>query len=376
MAAVGVTFMQPTPATWRSLLAANWQGNPQLKMISTGEALPRDLANQLLPKGMGLWNLYGPTETTIWATACPVAPDTAINIGQPLANMQAYILDPHLQPVPIGVPGELHIGGSGVAKGYLNRPELTAEKFIAHPFAASQRLYKTGDLARFLPNGQVECLGRIDSQVKLRGYRIELGEIESILSLHPAVKAAAVLLQELIQGEPALVGYVATVATEQTDEVTFTAELRQFLKRQLPDYMVPPRIVLLAELPLTPNGKIDRKALPQPDQLDFARQYTAPRTDLEQQIANIWAEVLKRSQVGIHDSFFELGGYSLLGIQAIARISRSLQVELALPTLFEHPTVAELAAQIEVIQWAAAGSRLASEGNFAGNSEACEEGEL
>jgi amino acid adenylation domain-containing protein len=372
MEQAGVTFMQPTPATWRSLLANNWQGNPNLKMVSTGEALPRDLANQLLPKGRSLLNLYGPTETTIWATACPVELDTLITIGHPLANTQAYILDAQLQPVPIGVPGELHIGGAGVAKGYLNRPELTAEKFIPHPFTATERLYKTGDLARFLPEGQIECLGRIDNQIKLRGYRIELGEIESVLSLHAAVKTAAVVLQELVQGEPSLVGYVAT---DQVDETHLTTELRQYLKQHLPDFMVPNRLVTLADLPLTPNGKIDRQALPKVDQLAAAA-YIAPRTALEQQLAEIWVEVLKRPQVSIEASFFELGGYSLLGIQAIARISRSLEVELSLPTLFEYPTIAELAAQIETIRWAAAGIRSASDVYPEATPEDYEEGEL
>jgi amino acid adenylation domain-containing protein len=372
MEQAGVTFMQPTPATWRSLLASCWQGNPNIKMVSTGEALPRDLANQLLPKGKSLLNLYGPTETTIWATACPVELDTLITIGHPLANTEAYILDAQLQPVPIGVPGELHIGGAGVAKGYLNRPELTAEKFIPHPFAATERLYKTGDLARFLPEGQIECLGRIDNQIKLRGYRIELGEIESVLSLHPAVKAAAVVLQELVQGEPSLVGYVAT---DQVDVTSLTTELRQYLKQHLPDFMVPSRLITLADLPLTPNGKIDRQALPKPDQL-AAAPYIAPRTALEQQIAEIWAEVLKLPQVSIEDSFFELGGYSLLGIQAIARICRSLQVELSLPTLFEYPTIAELAAQVETIRWAAAGIRSASDVHPEATPEDYEEGEL
>jgi amino acid adenylation domain-containing protein len=206
-----VTFMQPTPITWRLLLAAGWQGSPQLKMISTGEALPRELAKQLLPQGAALWNLYGPTETTIWATGCQVTTaDKPINIGRPIANTQTYILDAHLQPVPIGIPGELYIGGSGLARGYLNRPDLTNERFIPNPFSADpqSRLYKTGDLVRYLPNGEIEYLGRIDYQVKVRGFRIELGEIETVMTQHPAVKQAVVVVREDIPDEKTLVGYL------------------------------------------------------------------------------------------------------------------------------------------------------------------------
>ncbi|UKO99560.1 class I SAM-dependent methyltransferase [Nostoc sp. UHCC 0870] len=213
-----VTFMQPTPITWRLLLAAGWQGSPQLKMISTGEALPRELANQLLPQGAALWNLYGPTETTIWATGCQVTTgDKPISIGRPVANTQTYILDSHLQPVPIGIPGELYIGGSGLARGYLNRPDLTTERFIPNPLSADiqSRLYKTGDLVRYLPNGEIEYLGRIDYQVKVRGFRIELGEIEAVMAQHPAVKEAVVVVREDIPEDKTLVGYL--VAKQASD---------------------------------------------------------------------------------------------------------------------------------------------------------------
>ncbi|OUL34271.1 non-ribosomal peptide synthetase [Nostoc sp. T09] len=215
-----VTFMQPTPITWRLLLAAGWQGSPQLKMISTGEALPRELANQLLPQGAALWNLYGPTETTIWATGCQVTTgDKPISIGRPIGNTQTYILDSHLQPVPIGIPGELYIGGSGLARGYLNRPDLTNERFIPNPFSADpqSRLYKTGDLVRYLPNGEIEYLGRIDYQVKVRGFRIELGEIEAVMAQHPAVQEAVVVVREDIPEDKTLVGYLIAKQASDVD---------------------------------------------------------------------------------------------------------------------------------------------------------------
>ncbi len=371
----GATFMQPTPITWRLLLEAGWQGNSNLKMISTGEALPRELANRLLPMGTELWNLYGPTEITIWATSCQVKEGNKnINIGYPIANTQTYILDANLQPVPIGVPGELHIGGAGVARGYLNRPELTQEKFIANPFSldTQSRLYKTGDLARFLPDGQIECLGRIDYQVKVRGFRIELGEIEAIMAEYPIVKEAVAIAREDSPGEKLLVGYfVANTDDKDADE--HIPELRLFLKERLPDYMVPTQFMALDAMPLTPNGKVDRKALPKPDnyRAALAANYVAPRNELESQVAEIWAEVLEVERVGIYDNFFELGGYSLLAIQIVSRLRQSLQIEILLPNLFELPTVADLATRISALRWAAQ-SQLSSEEV----DEDYEEGEL
>ena len=351
------TFMQPTPATWRMLLDAGWQGNPHLKMVSTGEALPRDLADRLLPKGQELWNLYGPTETTIWSAGYQLAAEEqSITIGRPISNTQLYILDLHLQPVPIGIPGELHIGGAGLARGYLNRPELTAEKFILNPLRDElvARLYKTGDLARWLPTGEVECLGRIDYQVKVRGFRIELGEIESNLLQHDAIKEAIVIVREDTPGEKVLVGYVVPATTTVDAAYVLIPQLRQFLKARLPEFMVPTIFMVVAEMPLTPNGKVDRRALPQPDALrrELAANYVAPRSPLEQQITKIWGEILKLDKIGIHDNFFELGGYSLLGTQAIARLRQLFGVDLALRVLFELPTIAELANRIEMLQWA------------------------
>lgn len=370
------TFMQPTPATWRMLLTAGWRGSPNLKMVSTGEALPRELANQLLPLGKELWNLYGPTETTIWSAGYQIeATNQPITIGYPIANTQLHVLDTNLQPLPIGVPGELHIGGVGLARGYLNRPELTTEKFIANPLSSDPdvRLYKTGDLARWLPNGQVECLGRIDYQVKVRGFRVELGEIETNLLLHPAVKEAVAIVREDIPGEKVLVGYFVPTLVKAEDSHDFIAELRQFLKVRLPEFMVPTKFMALDAMPLTPNGKVDRKALPQPDiSKQLAASYTAPHTDLEQQIADIWAQVLNLNRVGIHDNFFELGGYSLLAIQVVSRLRQALQVEILMPHLFEVPTVADLARRIETIRWAAQGAQIAQD--TVGNDY--EEGEL
>ncbi|MDZ8029621.1 MAG: amino acid adenylation domain-containing protein [Nostoc sp. DedSLP04] len=371
----GATFMQPTPVTWRLLLAAGWEGSPQLQMISTGEALPKDLANQLLPKGACLWNLYGPTETTIWSTGYKVTTaNKPIGIGRPLANTQIYILDSHLQPVPIGISGELYIGGEGLARGYLNRPELTAERFISNPFSPNpeSRLYKTGDLARYLPDGHIEYLGRIDYQVKLRGFRIELGEIETALLQHPSVKEAVVIVREDIPNETSLVGYI--VAETGQDSLEVISQLRRFLKQQLPDFMVPTIFMALEAMPLTPNGKVDRKALPQPDasRPELEANYVAPRTPIEQQIADIWAQVLNVKQVGINDNFFELGGYSLLGIQVISRMRQALQAEILMSNLFELPTVADLAERVETLRWAAQGVQAAE----SETADDYEEGEL
>ncbi|MEH2466951.1 MAG: amino acid adenylation domain-containing protein [Nostoc sp.] len=371
----GATFMQPTPVTWRLLLAAGWQGSPQLKMISTGEALPRELANQLLLKGACLWNLYGPTETTIWSTGYKVTTgNKAISIGYPLANTQIYILDSHLQPVPIGISGELYIGGEGLARGYLNRPELTAEKFISNPFSPNpkSRLYKTGDLARYLPDGHIEYLGRIDYQIKLRGFRIELGEIETALLQHPGVKEGVVIVREDTSNENNLVGYI--VAETGQDSLQVISQLRRFLKQQLPDFMVPTIFMALEAMPLTPNGKVDRKALPEPDasRPELEANYVAPRTPIEQQIADIWMQVLNVKRVGIYDNFFELGGYSLVGIQVVSRVRQALQVEILMSNLFELPTVADLAERVETLRWATQGIQAAE----SETADDYEEGEL
>ncbi|HEY9813596.1 MAG TPA: amino acid adenylation domain-containing protein, partial [Candidatus Sericytochromatia bacterium] len=346
----GTTIMQATPATWSMLLSAGWAGNKQLQILCGGEALPQQLAKQILDRCKCLWNLYGPTETTIWSTIHQVKPeDELVAIGRPIANTQIYILDQHLQPVPVGISGELHIGGDGLSRGYLNRPKLTAEKFINNPFSnnADAKFYKTGDLARYLPDGTIEYLDRIDYQVKIRGFRIELGEIEAVLSQHPEVHQAVVVAREYQPGDQRLVAYVVPNV-----KMLHTTSLQQVLKDKLPDYMLPSAFVILEALPLTPNGKIDRKALPAPDftNSELTTSFVAPRTSVEKKLAEIWSQVLGVTQVGIHDNFFALGGHSLLATQLIAKVREEFQLELPLRSLFQFPTVAALAEQISQYQ--------------------------
>ncbi|MFP4099127.1 amino acid adenylation domain-containing protein [Coleofasciculus sp.] len=353
LTAAGATVMQATPATWRMLLAAEWQGSSQLKILSGGEALPSDLAKQLLKKGASVWNLYGPTETTIWSTVHKVEATersgALASIGRPIANTQIYLLDSQGQPVPIGIPGELHISGAGLARGYLNRPNLTADKFIPNSFAylddQPTRVYKTGDLARYLPDGTIEYLGRIDHQVKIRGCRIELGEIEAVLSQHQAVQQAVVIAREDEPGNQRLVAYL--LAQASLDGIIH--ELRNLLEEKLPNYMMPSVFMQLEVLPLTPNGKIDRSALPAPDIASsyLKSSFVAPRDSLEQELARIWTQVLGLKPVGIYDNFFELGGHSLLATQVISHLRKTFKVELPLRCLFESPTIAGLAKGIQ-----------------------------
>ena len=348
----GITMMQATPATWRLLLASDWAGDRNLKILSGGEAISRDLAAQLLAKSRSVWNMYGPTETTIWSTIHQIEDTTrSILIGKPIANTEVYILDPQLQPVPIGITGELYIGGAGLARGYWQQPALTANKFIPHPFNPdpAARIYQTGDLARYLPNGEIECLGRVDFQVKLRGFRIELGEIESRLCQHPDIAQAKVIVREDIPDDLRLVAYIVP----QPATAPTVGELRQFLQQQLPDYFLPAAIVTLATIPLTPNGKIDRQALPIPDldHLQFQASFVAPVTPTETTLARIWAEVLRIERVGINDNFFELGGHSLLATQVIARARRAFAIDIPLQSIFEQSTIAGLASRIDTSLW-------------------------
>jgi len=346
------TVVQATPATWRMLLDAGWEGSGRLKLLCGGEALARDLADRLLERCGSLWNMYGPTETTIWSTVRRVTPGrtATVPIGKPIANTQVYVLDPALEPVPIGVPGELHIGGDGVARGYLNRPELNAERFIRDPFASdpAARMYKTGDAVRWLPNGELEYLNRLDNQVKLRGYRIELGEIEAALRKHDGVADAVVTVRTDAPGGKALAAY--WIAEGEPAPV---GELKAFLKESLPEYMVPAFFVRLTELPLTPNGKVDRKALPAPERTvsDTAEASVAPRDDIEQRLARIWQDVLRIPSVGVHDNFFELGGESLLAVQMFVRIEAEFGRELPLATLLHAGTIETLAARIREEGW-------------------------
>ena len=339
----GATIMQATPATWRLLLESGWQGNKQLKILCGGEALPRELANQLIEKSASLWNMYGPTETTIWSTVHQVSStEGPVLVGRPIANTRIYILDRYMQPTPIGVPGELCIGGTGVARGYLNRSELTEEKFIADPFSQEPgaRIYRTGDRARYLADGNIELLGRIDHQVKVRGFRIELGEIEAVLREHPALRDAVVLAREDVPGDKRLVGYVVAADTPPT-----TGELRSFLQQKLPDYMVPGVFVFLEALPLTPNGKVDRRALPVPDMArpELESVFVAPESGVEKTLAEIWRAVLGLERVGIHDNFFDLGGHSLLLAKVHSQFQAAFGREVAMIDLFRYPTISALA---------------------------------
>ncbi|MEH2171962.1 non-ribosomal peptide synthetase [Nostoc sp.] len=336
------TVMQATPATWRMLLDAGWEGNSQLKILCGGEALPQNLAHQLCQRCSKAWNLYGPTETTIWSTIYQINDsDKSVSIGRPLANTQIYILDRYLQPLPVGISGEIYIGGVGLARGYFNQPELTEEKFIINPFNPEKLLYKTGDLARYLPSGEIEYLGRIDYQVKLRGFRIELGEIEAVLEQHPAVHQCVLIAREDGSGNQRLLAYLVA-------ENAATDELRQYLRQKLPEYMIPNAFIFLAEIPLTPNGKVNRRALPTPENTHLeTSNFVAPRHPVEEVLAGIWTQVMGVKQVGIHDNFFELGGHSLLATQVISRIAKTLQVNIPLQSLFEFPTIAELAKNIQ-----------------------------
>ncbi len=343
----GVTCMQATPATWHLLIAAGWAGDGRLKALCGGEALGGDLAGQLLERCGSLWNVYGPTETTIWSTRCEVKrAGGRITIGRPIANTQVYVLDRRMRAQPVGVPGELHIGGTGLARGYLNRPSLTAEKFIPDPFSSEPgaRLYRTGDLARQLPDGELEFLGRIDHQVKVRGFRIELGEIESALAAHNSVRECVVLAREDEPGDKRLVAYI--VAGQGSTPAA--KDLREYLKERLPEYMVPQAFVRLPEMPRMPNGKVNRPALRAPEAADTVAgdDYAEPRTPVEARLIELWAEVTGAERVGVHDNFFDIGGHSLLGMMLVSRVKEVFNVEVGLRVLFESPTVAEFASAL------------------------------
>ena len=340
-----INLLQLVPTLLRMLLEHHDIKNcTSLKRVFCGgEALPVELQERFFSHlNADLINLYGPTETCIDATFWTCQPGTAkqiVPIGRAIANTQVYILDQHLQPVPIGVSGELHIGGAGLAKGYLNRPELTAEKFISPPFG-NFKLYKTGDLARFLSNGNIEYLGRIDHQVKIRGFRIELGEIEALLSQYPQVRSQTVIAREDEPGNPCLVAYIVP----QPGQTLNDSDLHQYLQERLSDYMVPSAFVILEDLPLTPNGKLDRHALPAPDKFrKDLDSYLPPRDAIELQLIHIWENVLDVHPVGVQDNFFNLGGHSLMAVRLMAQIQQQLGKNLPLATLFQNPTIAQMA---------------------------------
>lgn len=342
MERTGATVLQCTPASWRLLLASGWSGSGgrPFKGLCGGEALQPDLAWDLRRIGVDLWNLYGPTETTIWSATGPVSGD--VNLGRAIAGTQLRVLDAGLNPVPIGVAGELYLGGIGLARGYLHRPALTSERFIADPFDhAGGRLYRTADLVRWTTDGRLEYLGRIDHQVKIRGFRIELGEIETQLLVQPEIREAVVIANESPRG-CRLVGHVVATTGREVDVST----LRERLSRTLPDYMVPSTIVVLDAIPLNANGKVDRKALPEPDPVS-QHEYEPPQGEVEEILARIWVEVLGVKRVGRHDNFFELGGHSLLVVQATSLLAGRYGCEVPVRTFFEAPQLWAFASRLQ-----------------------------
>lgn len=343
MADKGITVMQATPTTWHLLLDAGWQAPPRFKALCGGEPLPPSLAAQLLGQGIELWNLYGPTETTVWSTLTRITEARCkITIGRPIANTQVWVLNEHLQPCPVGQEGEICIGGDGVALGYFRRPDLTAERFVPDPFRMAQapkaRLYRTGDLGRWREDGQLEHLGRLDFQVKIRGYRIELGEIEARLASQAGVARTVVVAREDTPGDVRLVGYLTAQPGRRVD----TGPMRQTLRADLPDYMVPQHLVVLDALPLLPNGKIDRKALPAP----HLASEPPPAIDLMQSVARAMAEVLGHPSLGPDEHFFERGGHSLLAARLSAKLIEQVGHRPSLRTIFENPTSRQLAAAL------------------------------
>jgi amino acid adenylation domain-containing protein len=349
LTANGATVLHATPTTWDLLLQAGWRGTPPWRMFIGAEALPPELAARLVEVGGPLCNFYGPTETTVWSSSHTLGPGDSVAVGRPLANTQIYILDRRLRSVPIGVPGEVYIGGVGVTRGYLGRPDFTAERFVPDPFGGvpGARMYRTGDLGHFRPDGVLDLLGRADRQVKVRGYRIELGDIEAALTEHPGVRQAAVTVREDTPGDKRIVGYLVSAGPSAPPP----AELRGFLQKRLPDYMVPSAFVDLDAFPLSPNGKVDRRNLPAPGPAPVRpeSERVPPCNPVEEEVARVWSEVLRTGPVSVHDNFFEMGGHSLLVIRLVTRLRELFQVDLPLRTVFETPTVAGLAGTITEI---------------------------
>ena len=362
-----IDYLKIVPSHLSALLASSKSADflPQKQLILGGEASNWDLIAKIQQQkpNCSIFNHYGPTETTVGVLTYQINPETkytstTVPIGKPLPNNQVFILDEQLQPVPLGVSGELYIGGAQVSRGYLNRPELTTERFIKNPFdneGMKDRLYKTGDRARYLPDGNVEFLGRVDRQVKIRGFRIELGEIETKLQQHPGIQSAVVIAQEESLNNKRLIAYIIADPQfrllHQNQDTAIATELRSFCLTQFPEYMIPSAFVILKALPLTANGKIDYQALPTPEQTrpELEQFYIAPRSPLEKQLAEIWTEILDLKKIGIHDNFFDLGGHSLLITQLLAKVRNTFEVDLLLKDLFNAPTIAELAEIIDGI---------------------------
>ncbi|MBC3786886.1 non-ribosomal peptide synthetase [Spirosoma utsteinense] len=361
-----ITIIQATPATYKMLLAADWQTRLPLRILCCGEPMSNELARQLIPRCATLWNMYGPTETTIYSTGTQITDgDKLITIGRPINNTQVYIVDEQLNPVRKGAVGEIYIAGDGVARGYKNQQELTAERFVPNPFDTGNGLmYRTGDLGQFTETGEIHCLGRIDQQVKIRGYRIELGEIENTLSQLSDINEAVVVAREDRPGDQRLVAYIVVdadrlpaYAPESTGQpgaaYAVSPEQARIWKKQagtsLPDYMVPAEFLLLSQLPLTPNGKIDRKALPKPVQATPAdpAQLLRPETKEEELLLSIWRDILGRESISVLDDFFELGGHSLIAVRVMTRLEKATGRRLPLSTLFEYPTIRKLASLLQ-----------------------------
>jgi amino acid adenylation domain-containing protein len=342
------TVMQATPTTWRLLFECGWQGDRNLKALVGGEALPPELARKLAACCGSVWNMYGPTETTIWSSLYRVEghDERNVPIGKSIANTSLYILDSDRKPLPLGNEGELYIGGEGLARGYFERPQLTDEKFVPDPFSRrpGARMYRTGDLARHRADGNVEFLGRLDHQVKIRGFRIELGEVEALLEQHPAVQQSVAVARDGEYGDK----YLAAYLVAKPDSKFSVSELRDHLRQQLPEYMVPSAFVTMHEFPQTPNGKVDRKALPAPQSSDYQqeRKYVAPRDKVEKRLVALWEDVLDVRPIGVKDGFFDLGGRSLLAARLFIKIARKFGKELPLTTLIHAPTVEVLANEL------------------------------
>ncbi|OOQ60759.1 non-ribosomal peptide synthetase [Mucilaginibacter pedocola] len=355
----GITILQATPYTWRMMLEVGWEEKLPMKVFTGGEALAKDLAAKLIDRCNEVWNLYGPTETTVYSVIKHVTDAEDVTVGWPVDNTQIYIVDEAMNNLTNGEIGEILIGGVGVSLGYLNRPELNAEKFIDNPFDnKSPKIYRTGDLGQLRPDGEVICLGRIDHQVKVRGYRIELGEIEYQLGQQPDIKDVVVIAREDTPGYPRLVAYL-TLRNGQTGHPDAEQQnaWQNALLAELPEYMVPDDFVLLDTIPSTPNGKIDRKALPKPDYGHIVRSdaYIAPRTANERLVSEIWQEMMGLEKISMDDNFFQLGGRSLVAVKIMAKIEEKTGLRLPLATLFEHSTVEKLAIRLDsnsdVISW-------------------------
>ncbi len=336
------TIVQATPATWRMVVQSGWRGRRDVKVLCGGEALPRDLARQLTDRSNSVWNMYGPTETTIWSTLDRVQPsDDAVSLGRPISNTQVYVLDANREPVPVGVPGELYIGGAGLARGYRGLSQLSTEKFSANPFIPQERVYKTGDLVKWRMDGRLEFVGRMDHQVKLRGFRIELGEIEAVIGTYPTIVQCVAIVREDVPGDIRLVAYV----TLNSSGISDVRDLKGFLREQLPDYMIPAAIVTLDAFPLTANGKVNRHALPLPPEtpVQTSAELHGPRDRVELQLVAIWEQVLGIAPIGIRDNFFDLGGYSLLALRMFSAIEQIFGKRLPMALLFQAPTIDGLA---------------------------------